>query len=51
MELLQQKIKTSNSPEHLKLPTLLTPAPTLKKVFNFTSEETTGCSPHPINIK
>ncbi|MBS1890204.1 MAG: hypothetical protein JST59_02850 [Actinobacteria bacterium] len=45
MELLQFKIRTSNSPDSFKLPTLLSPAPTIKKVFNFTSEDKTLGSP------
>mgnify|MGYP000989417067 FL=1 len=51
MELLQHKIRTSNSPDTFKLPNLLSPAPTLKKVFNFTSEEKTVASPQNLPIR
>jgi len=51
MELLQHKIRTSNSPDAFRLPTLLSPAPTLKKVFNFTSEERTVASPQNLPVR
>jgi hypothetical protein len=51
MELLQHKIRSSNSPDAFKLPNLLSPVPTLKKVFNFTGDDRTLASPQNLPVR